>query len=185
MMIKIRKVHPDAVIPKYAHGAGQDAGADLCAIEEVILQPNVPTLVRTGLSIELPEFYEAQVRPRSGLALKHGITVLNAPGTIDPSYRGEICVILLWCGHRPNMHRYYRFDGDPLDIPVKDGASYVPFPRDAVSSIGHGTPYYRIAPGDRIAQLVIARFEAAEWCESEELSETVRAGAGFGSTGNG
>ena len=96
----------------------------------------------TGLSIELPPGYEAQIRPRSGLALKHALTVPNAPATIDPGYRGEIKVILL--------------------------------------NLGHQT--YRIQPGDRIAQMVIARYEAIEW-EEGALGESQRGEGGFGSSG--
>jgi dUTP pyrophosphatase len=76
---------------------------DLCAVEAVTLEPGVPGLVPTGLTIELPPGYEAQVRPRSGLALKHGITMPNAPGTIDPGYRGELKVILLNLGREPYL----------------------------------------------------------------------------------
>jgi len=88
----------DAVLPVYAHGAHEDAGMDLCAVEEVLLQPGVPALVPTGIAIELPPGFEAQIRPRSGLALKHAITLPNSPATIDPGYRGEIRVILLNLG---------------------------------------------------------------------------------------
>ena len=102
----------------------------------------MPALVPTGLAIELPAGFEAQIRPRSGLALKHAITLANAPGTIDPAYRGEIGVIMLNLGREP----------------------------------------YRIAKGDRIAQMIIARYEAVEWVETE-LSGTARGGGGFGSSG--
>src|SRR5205814_522583 len=84
------KVHPAAILPSYAHGPHEDAGMDLCAVEDVTLAPGVPHLVPTGLTIELPSGYEAQVRPRSGLAAKHSITMPNAPGTVDPGYRGEL-----------------------------------------------------------------------------------------------
>ena len=94
--VKFLRLHPDAVIPKYAHGPEEDAGMDLCSIKPVTLAPYEPKLVRTGLAIELPPYFEAQIRPRSGLALKEAITVLNAPGTVDPAYRGEIGVILMW-----------------------------------------------------------------------------------------
>ena len=100
-------------------------------------------LVHTGLAIALPAGYEAQVRPRSGLALKKGITVLNTPGTIDADYRGEICVILT----------------------------------------NFGTEWFDIEPGDRIAQMVIAKHERAEFEDVPELSTTARGAGGFGSTG--
>src|ERR1700692_2713709 len=110
---------------------------DLRAWEAVRLAPGLPSAVPTGIAIELPSGYEAQVRPRSGLALKHAITVPNAPATIDPGYRGEIKVILLNLG-REN---------------------------------------YEINPGDRIAQMVIARYEAIEWQEGD-LSESSRGHGG-------
>ena len=142
MQVRIKRLQPDAEIPTYAHGPDEDAGLDLRAIESVELKPAEPGLVPTGISIEVPPGYEAQIRPRSGLALKHAITLPNAPATIDPGYRGEIKVILLNLG------------------------------RDS----------YLVRKGDRIAQLVIARYERVEWIEGE-LSETMRGGGGFGSSG--
>lgn len=99
IQLKIKKTHPDAVLPKQALEG--DAGMDLSAVEEKVLLPGEYGLIKTGLQIELPEGTEAQVRPRSGLALKHGITVLNSPGTIDAGYRGEIGVILINHGKEP------------------------------------------------------------------------------------
>lgn len=93
MQLKILKNHPDAKIPSYAHPG--DAGLDLYSVEEKYIEPGAFELIRTGIKIELPKDTEAQVRPRSGLALKFGITVLNSPGTIDEGYRGEIGVILI------------------------------------------------------------------------------------------
>jgi dUTP pyrophosphatase len=93
MELKVKKLQPDATLPHYAHPG--DAGMDLFSVEETALAPGEWRLVRTGLAIELPAGTEAQVRPRSGLAAKHGVTVLNAPGTIDEGYRGEVCVILI------------------------------------------------------------------------------------------
>jgi len=142
MKAKIKRLHPDALIPKYAHGPGEDAGMDLHSVEETVLAPGAPKLVGTGLAIELPAGFEAQIRPRSGLALKHAITLPNAPATIDPGYRGEIRVILLNVGLEP----------------------------------------YTIRRGDRIAQMVIARYEAVEW-EECDLGATVRGAGGFGSSG--
>ncbi len=130
-------------LPQYAtvHSAGLDLRADL--EQALILKPLERSLVPTGLYIELPEGYEAQVRPRSGLAAKHGISIVNTPGTIDPDYRGEIKVILV-------------------------NLSDVPF---------------TLEPGERIAQMVIARFEHISWNEVETLSETERGEGGFGHTG--
>ncbi len=143
MQVKIRRLHPDAKLPQYAHGPAEDAGLDLCAAVGVTLQPGIPALAPTGLAIELPAGFEAQIRPRSGLALRHAITLPNSPGTIDPAYRGEIGVIMLNLGREP----------------------------------------YTVTKGDRIAQLVIARYEAVEWMELTELSDTTRGEGGFGSSG--
>lgn len=142
MKIRIKRLSPDAFPPSYAHGPEEDAGMDLRSIESVSLVPGVPYAVQTGLSIELPPGFEAQIRPRSGMALKHAITVPNSPGTIDPAYRGEVKVILL------NL----------------------------------GKSNYQIEKGDRIAQMVIARYEPVELVEGE-LSETERGEGGFGSSG--
>jgi dUTP pyrophosphatase len=142
MRIRIQRIHPAATLPEYAHGPTEDAGMDLRAVEPVTLEPGVPQLVPTGLTIEIPPGYEAQVRPRSGLALKHAITMPNAPGTIDPGYRGEIRVILLNLGSGP----------------------------------------YVVHPGDRIAQMIVARYEAVEWVEGD-LADSVRGAGGFGSSG--
>lgn len=142
MRIRIKRLSEDAVLPEYAHGPQEDAGMDLRATERVVLAPGVPRLVPTGLAIELPAGYEAQIRPRSGLALKHAITMPNTPATIDPGYRGEIRVILLNLG------------------------------REA----------YTVEMGDRIAQMVIARYEAVEWDEGE-LNHSARGAGGFGSSG--
>jgi dUTP pyrophosphatase len=133
----------DFDLPTYATKAA--AGADLkAAIQTALtLQPLERKIVPTGLKIALPEGYEAQVRPRSGLAAKHGITVLNAPGTIDADYRGEIGVIL---------------------VNLSNSA-------------------FTIEPGERIAQLVVAKFEQIDWKLTQELTETARGEGGFGSTG--
>ncbi|MBQ6457764.1 MAG: dUTP diphosphatase [Kiritimatiellae bacterium] len=93
MVVRFKRIDRDAVLPAYAHPG--DAGMDICSVEELVLPPGKRSLIRTGLVMELPDGYEAQVRPRSGLALKHGVTVLNSPGTIDAGYRGEVGVILV------------------------------------------------------------------------------------------
>jgi dUTP pyrophosphatase len=130
-------------LPTYA--TVQSAGMDLRAniSEPIVLEPMERRLIPTGLYIALPQGYEAQVRPRSGLALKHGITVLNAPGTIDADYRGEIGVVLI------NLSQE--------EFVVNDG--------------------------ERIAQMVIARHENAEFIEVEVLDETERGEGGYGHTG--
>ncbi len=97
--IRFQKLHPNAAAPVQAHPG--DAGLDLSAVEALEIPPGGRALVHTGLAVEIPEGYEGQVRPRSGLALRHGVTVLNAPGTIDSGYRGEVCVILANLGDAP------------------------------------------------------------------------------------
>jgi dUTP pyrophosphatase len=92
MVLRFRRIHPDAVLPAYAHPS--DAGMDVRSVDDLVIAPGRRALVHTGLVMALPPMYEAQVRPRSGLALKNGITVLNTPGTIDSGYRGEVGVIL-------------------------------------------------------------------------------------------
>jgi len=142
MKVKIVN-HSPYPLPSYA--TALSAGLDLKANLEapVLLRPLERAMVPTGLYIALPEGYEAQVRPRSGLAAKHGITVLNSPGTIDADYRGEVRVILVNLSSEP----------------------------------------FEIVPGERIAQLVVARFEQVEWESVEALDDTARGAGGFGSTG--
>lgn len=115
--ISIAKLRPEAILPAYAHGSDADAGMDLCAVERFVLYKDEPKLVRTGIAIQLPPGFEGQIRSRSGLALKYGVSVLNAPGTIDPSYRGEIGVILIWNGFKGNHkedHCFYIEPGDRI-----------------------------------------------------------------------
>jgi dUTP pyrophosphatase len=99
MTVKFKKTHPEATIPAYAHPG--DAGMDVCSCASLTIQPGARALVPTGLVMELPKGTEAQMRPRSGLAIKNGITLLNTPGTIDEGYRGEIGIILINLGHEP------------------------------------------------------------------------------------
>lgn len=99
MILKFKRIHPEAELPSYAHLS--DAGMDIRSVEELTILPGKRALVHTGLVMILPPMYEAQVRPRSGLALKKGITVLNTPGTIDSGYRGEVGVILINLGEEP------------------------------------------------------------------------------------
>ena len=143
-MVKIKVINKGhQPLPQYA--TPQSAGMDLRAnlTESIVLKPLEHCLVPTGLFIALPEGYEAQVRPRSGLALKKGITVLNAPGTIDADYRGEVGVLLV------NLSQE--------EFVVNDG--------------------------ERVAQMVIARHETADFVEVAELDETERGAGGYGHTG--
>jgi len=132
--------------PTPTYETSLSAGMDLRAYVEgpITLSPGERKLIKTGLHIELPEGYEAQVRPRSGLAFKKGITVLNSPGTIDADYRGDIGVIL----------------------------------------INHSNEEFVVKSGDRIAQLVISKFEKVDWETSNEINSTSRGDSGFGSTGS-
>jgi dUTP pyrophosphatase len=142
--MKVQIVNKSAYeAPFYAtvNSAGMDLKANIK--EPITLAPLQRAMVPTGLYIALPEGTEAQIRPRSGLAAKHGVTVLNTPGTIDADYRGEIKVILV------------NLSNDP----------------------------FTINPGERIAQMVVARYEKVEWNEVESLDETERGAGGFGSTG--
>jgi dUTP pyrophosphatase len=141
--VRFRRLRASAVLPRYmTEGA---AGMDLASAAEgpVVIAPGQRLGLPTGWSMELPAGFEAQVRPRSGLSLRHGVTVVNAPGTIDSDYRGEIVVLLVNLGQEP----------------------------------------YTIAPGDRIAQLIIAPVVQAKVEEVAELSQTARGAGGFGHTG--
>lgn len=142
--MKVKVINRSAFdLPQYetAQAAGLDVRANID--EAMILRPLERALVPTGLYVELPEGYEIQVRPRSGLAARHGISLVNPPGTIDPDYRGEIKVIVV------------NLSNDDFEL----------------------------KPGERIAQLVVARFVRIAWESVEELSDTDRGAGGFGSTG--
>lgn len=130
-------------LPEYATkiSAGMDIRANIEAT--IMLKPGQRVLIPTGIHIQLPQGYEAQIRPRSGLAIKKGITVLNSPGTIDADYIGDVGVIL----------------------------------------INHGSEDFEINDGDRIAQMVIAKFKQAQWVEVKELQKTERGSGGFGHSG--
>jgi dUTP pyrophosphatase len=133
----------DLPLPQYQ--TELSAGMDIPAYIEisVTLQPGDRTLIPTGLFLEIPPGYEMQIRPRSGLALKHGITVLNSPGTIDADYRGEIKVLL----------------------------------------INHGQEPFVISKGDRIAQMILAKYEVISWEATSQLNTTERGNGGYGSSG--
>jgi len=141
--IALQRLPHGADLPLPAYATDGAAGMDVVAAEDLVLAPGARHAVATGFAIAIPPGFEVQVRPRSGLALKHGITCLNTPGTIDSDYRGEVKVILANLGDQP-------------------------FP---------------IGRGDRIAQLVPAPVQRAEFDEVGSLDETVRGSGGFGSTG--
>lgn len=142
--VKVRRLAHNPDLPLPSRQTAHSAGYDVCSAEpDFVLAPGDRRAVATGLSFELPIGMEMQVRPRSGLALKFGITLPNAPGTIDPDYRGELKVIMQNGGDQP----------------------------------------VTIARGERIAQLVFARFEAPDIVEAAELGATARGEGGFGSTG--
>jgi len=140
--VLVQRLDPDLPPPSYAHPG--DAGADLVTTVDVTLAPGERAMVPTGVAIALPEGYVALVHPRSGLAARHGLSIVNTPGTVDAGYRGEIKVMLI--NHDPR---------EPIEL-------------------------HR---GDRIAQLVIQRFERAAFVDVEALPESVRGNGGYGSTG--
>jgi len=143
MNIQITRVHRDALLPQYQTAGAAGADVYACLDEPVTLQPMERRLIPTGLAVAVPRGYEAQVRARSGLSLKHGITMVNGVGTIDADYRGEFGVLV----------------------------------------INLGQEAFTIEHGMRIAQMVIARHERAEWIEVDKLDETERGEGGYGSTG--
>ena len=142
MKLSIARLNDDAVLPSRAHEG--DAGLDLYACEAAHIGPGERWSVGTGIAVEIPEGHAGLVLPRSGLAKRHGIGLVNSPGLIDSGYRGEIRVLLL--------------NTDPAEV-------------------------FRVAPGDRIAQLVIAPIALAEPVESEALADSARGDGGFGSSG--
>jgi len=144
VILRVRRLHPAARLPARAHDG--DAGYDLCAVEPATLQPGERAKVATGLALEVPPGHAGWVVPRSGLAARHGIALVNAPGLIDPGYRGEVAVLLL------NTDRERPFT---------------------------------VAPGDRIAQLVLAAVAAPAVVEVQELGASGRGEGGFGSSGVG
>jgi dUTP diphosphatase len=142
MEIRFQRLSEKATLPNRAHEG--DAGMDLCAAEAASIGPGQRVQVGTGLAVEIPEGWAGMVLPRSGLALKNGISLVNAPGLIDPGYRGEIRILLL--NTDPNSE-------------------------------------FKVAVGDRIAQLVLTPFSTARPVEADDLPESERGGAGFGSSG--
>lgn len=143
---RILRINPEKTdIPLPSYATDGSAGMDICAAidGDLEIQPGETALIPTGFIIELPIGHEAQVRPRSGLAIKHNLGIMNAPGTIDSDYRGEVKIILTNFGKNP----------------------------------------YTVHRGDRIAQMIIARYERVKWEEANSLEQSSRGGGGFGHTG--
>jgi dUTP pyrophosphatase len=145
---KILRVNPEQIdIPLPVYATAGSAGMDICAAVEknIDLQPGETSLIPTGFILELPEGHEAQIRPRSGLAIKHSIGIMNSPGTIDSDYRGEVKIILTNFGKKP----------------------------------------FVIHRGDRIAQMIVTKYERVQWEEASSLADSKRGEGGFGHTGIG
>lgn len=144
MQIKITKLHEKAILPDYQTAGASGADLHACLDEPIVLEPMERRMVPTGLAMAIPAGYEVQIRARSGMSIKHGITMVNGIGTIDSDYRGELGVLLVNLGQQA----------------------------------------FTIEPGMRIAQMVVACYEVAEWQEVDALDETERGGGGYGSTGH-
>jgi len=164
--VRIKRLEQDAVIPRYANPG--DAGFDLVAIEDTMIPPGGSAKIRTGLAFAIPDGYELQVRPRSGISAKTKLRLSNAPGTIDSGYRGEVCVLV------DNLRSPSGERGQEcLDI----GEQWV--------TVGQQVDRYSylIRKGERIAQGVLNEVPIAVFTEAEELDATVRGAGGFGSSG--
>ena len=169
--VYIQTSDANITVPVYAHST--DAGMDICAAEDVTLAPGETKLIRTGIQLAIPEGYECQVRPRSGISLKTPLRVCNAPGTIDAGYRDEVCVIIQNTS-LPIMMR----SGTIYAIPDFEEYHYL------ISEKGNKQGWYEIKKGDRIAQLVFAKYEKVQF-ETVPDVKTIgeNRGGGFGSTG--
>lgn len=164
--VKIKRLHPDATIPRYARHL--DAGFDLVAVEDALIAPGESAKVPTGLAFAIPEGYELQVRPRSGISAKTKLRLSNAPGTIDAGYRGEVCVLV-------DNRRLPSGEVGNTCLDVSEQLIAVDGEVDRNS--------YYIRKGDRIAQGVLAIVPLADFEEVDELDETERGVGGFGSSG--
>lgn len=169
MQLKVQLVNPNAKLPTYANPG--DACFDLYAAEECVVRPGETVNVGTGLVMEIPEGYEVQIRPRSGISKKTPIRLPNAPGTIDSGYRGEVGV-LLW-NSLPKTNQYYPYV-KTLDGEDVEGSKYG-------ATLGVGTVMIRV--GDRIAQACLAQVTTAEFEEVKATSKTKRGTGGFGHSG--
>lgn len=163
--VKVKRLHPDAVLPRKAHA--DDAGFDIVAVEDTIIEPGATALIKTGLAFELPPGYEMQIRPRSGVTLKTKLRVQI--GTIDSNYRGEVGVIV------DNACEYGTYDPLWFALNIENERHRIDERKQ------YGT--YIIRKGDRIAQAVIQRLPDVELIEVEELGDSERGTGGFGSSG--
>ncbi|WP_419879078.1 dUTP diphosphatase [Brevibacillus centrosporus] len=164
--VKIKKLHPDAVIPQYARA--MDAGFDLVAVEDVLVAPGESVKVPTGLAFALPEGFELQVRPRSGISVKTKLRLSNAPGTIDAGYRGEVAILVDNTREASRTYKNVCLDASEKEVTVDQEVD---------------THSYLIKKGDRLAQGVIAIVPVAQFEVVDELDETERGTGGFGSSG--
>ncbi|MGG0935928.1 dUTP diphosphatase [Brevibacillus centrosporus] len=164
--VKIKKLHPDAVIPQYARA--MDAGFDLVAVEDVLVAPGESVKVPTGLAFALPEGFELQVRPRSGISAKTKLRLSNAPGTIDAGYRGEVAILVDNTREASRAYKNVCLDASEKEVTVDQEVD---------------THSYLIKKGDRLAQGVIAIVPVAQFEVVDELDETERGTGGFGSSG--
>lgn len=168
--VKVKRLHPDAVMPRKAHAA--DAGFDLVAVEDTIIEPGETALIKTGLALELPPGYEMQIRPRSGVTLKTKLRVQL--GTIDSNYRGDIGVIVDNTANKTGLY------GSTFDM--IDGSVTGIYDENMVQ-VKAETYTYFIRKGDRICQAIIQRLPDVELVEVDNLGDSERAEGGFGSTG--
>ncbi|MCK9909728.1 deoxyuridine 5'-triphosphate nucleotidohydrolase [Microbacteriaceae bacterium K1510] len=166
MAVKVQRLHNDAVIPRYAREL--DAGFDLVSVEDVIIPPGETAKIKTGLAFALPDGYELQVRPRSGISAKTKLRLCNAPGTIDAGYRGEVCVLV-------DNIRTVNGVGGRICLDISEQSVEVEQEVDRHA--------YLIRKGERIAQGVLSAVPLALFEEAIELDETERGSRGFGSSG--
>lgn len=189
LIVQVKLLDARANVPCYAHGPDEDAGADLVALDDVVLTSGVPTLVKTGLAIELPPGFEGQIRPRSGLALRHGLTIPNSPATIDPSYRGEVGVILQWFGYRPNASEWRFGESDDVKVVEVNTAEHDAMVASSLAQLPRSQRWHRtgkdcllLSKRSAIAQMVVASYDRVRWDVCAELAESVRGERGYGST---
>ncbi|GAA4708582.1 dUTP diphosphatase [Brevibacillus fulvus] len=166
--VKVKTLHPDAAIPRYAKAL--DAGFDLVAVEDVIIAPGETAKIKTGLAFAIPDGYELQVRPRSGISAKTKLRISNSPGTIDAGYRGEVAILMDNIRIPSGAISHECFDLSEQPIQVEQ-----PVDRHA----------YLIRKGERIAQGVLCEVPLAMFEQVAELDETERGAGGFGSSGVG